>query len=96
MRVWANHHLLHCANKKKYPTALRELENNIPTDLRELKDNSNFLACAMIRHAYGVLMTQSVARPDPGNFDRIWCTELRMPCMSAQVVLELEARLPDV
>ncbi len=51
MRVWANHHLLHCANKKKYPAALRELEN---TDLRELKNNSNFLACAMIiRHAYG-------------------------------------------
>jgi hypothetical protein len=38
---------------KKYPTAaLRELENNTPTDLRELKNNSNFLACAMIRHAY--------------------------------------------
>jgi hypothetical protein len=55
MRVWANHHLVHCANKKKYPTALRELENNIPTDLRELKNNSNFLACAMIRHAYGTV-----------------------------------------
>jgi hypothetical protein len=33
--------------KKKYPTGLRELENNIPTDLRELKHNSSFLACAM-------------------------------------------------
>ncbi len=28
--------------------------NNTPTDLRELKNNSSFLACAMVRHAYGI------------------------------------------
>jgi hypothetical protein len=33
-----------------------------PTDLRELKNNSNFLACAMIRHAYGTAISASVLR----------------------------------